>query len=132
MLTLHQMLIGDSILAWRVAVLYQRTLWVVAVLCLALLVGYGAQSVGSLISSLPHLPTGMGLTAVSCMIGASMGHPFSSITGCTDIVYRGQEAAWSVSLFVNIFATIQLGRIAWCATPHAMDNFEPTSHTTVP
>ncbi|KAH7097457.1 hypothetical protein BKA62DRAFT_774260 [Auriculariales sp. MPI-PUGE-AT-0066] len=90
------MLVGDAILSWRVIVLYQRKFWIVAVQGAALLTGFG-----------------LGLASITCMLRAADGYPFPETPHCTEIVFKGQQAAWTISLFLNLFSTVQLGRIAW-------------------
>ncbi|KAH7099765.1 hypothetical protein BKA62DRAFT_277975 [Auriculariales sp. MPI-PUGE-AT-0066] len=47
------------------------------------------------------------------MLRAADGYPFPETPHCTEIVLNGQQAAWTISLFLNLFSTVQLGRIAW-------------------
>ncbi|KAH7099737.1 hypothetical protein BKA62DRAFT_831434 [Auriculariales sp. MPI-PUGE-AT-0066] len=82
--------------ALSVIVLYQRKFWIVAVQGAALLASFG-----------------LGLASITCMLRAADGYPFPETPHCTEIVLNGQQAAWTITLFLNLFSTVQLGRIAW-------------------
>ncbi|KAJ6592733.1 hypothetical protein B0H19DRAFT_1245564 [Mycena capillaripes] len=89
------MVVGDSVVIWRAWVLYQRTLWVVAIPCIMLLM--------SLIFA---------VIDITCLtdVGFSIQ---SSVAGGEGVCPHAELISWAFSLGTNVICTLLIGYKAW-------------------
>ncbi|KAJ7703951.1 hypothetical protein B0H17DRAFT_1003217 [Mycena rosella] len=94
-LFMFNMVVGDSVVIWRAWVLYQRTLWVVSIPCLALLMSFIFTVVD-----------------ITCLTGAGWGNQ-SAIAGGGPVCAHAELTSWAFSFVTNATCTILIGFKAW-------------------
>ncbi|KAJ7291787.1 hypothetical protein C8J57DRAFT_1043857 [Mycena rebaudengoi] len=94
-LFMFNMIVGDSVVIWRVWVLYPKKRWVVAIPCLVLLMSF----IFTIID-------------ITCLTGAGWSDR-SAVAAGGELCSRSELLAWAFSLVTNASCTVLIGIKAW-------------------
>ncbi|KAJ7613740.1 hypothetical protein DFH06DRAFT_1484564 [Mycena polygramma] len=89
------MVVGDTVVIWRAWVLYQRTLWLVAIPCITLLMSFIFIVID-----------------LTCLTGAGWS-TISSIPNGGTVCAHSELISWAFSFVTNTTCTILIGYKAW-------------------
>jgi hypothetical protein len=108
------MVVGDTVVIWRAWVLYQRTLWVVAIPCTMLLMSFSEPIVVNCCTTSECLifPIVFTVIDLTCLTGAGWSNQ-TAIAGGGEICTHAELMSWAFSFVTNATCTILIGYKAW-------------------